>query len=415
MASPIVTLNGLRCVSARFVFPLTGVWFADLDIDPDALASSVPTSGPATVSIGTTPAQALVGVVDPLAAGSFGPVLRVRVLGGAGGWQKGVPAQHFHSDGGLTTEIIYSTTGALVQELVTVVEPTLLGPDYVRTAGPASRIFEDEAWYVDPLTATTFVGPRPPAIPDVSLQVLTWDPLTKSAEVACDALILPGTPLVDTRIGESPVIVADVEQTFDASGSRATCWTSPALMPASRLRVALQTMIRELGKRAILEVKLYRFVEVAGSPTMMALQAVDRDPLTGAAAPWPDLIPVTQWTGFPGATATLPPALEVLVALVDGAPVVLGYSTLELPLTSTVDASVSLEIGPTAPTVSIGSPAAALPVAQAAPLAALVASACIAAVGGATPGDGGAAAFAAFASAMAAGVAAFTTKIAKAA
>ena len=355
MPSPVVTLAGLRCVSARFVLPYTGVWFADLDVDPE-LVAAVPPAGPVPIVIESTPPVTLLGMIDPLGSGSFGATARVRVIGGRGGWQKSVPAQHFPSPG--TTQAVYAATAALVGEACVVAVPSPVPENYVRLAGPASNILRDEAsWWVDPTTGTTFVAPRPPLPQDPSLELMVWDAGGQVAEVRSDTLVVPGTIIVDTRIGGAQAMVRDVEQVFDASGSRAVCMCSSNSV--SRLLVSLQTLIREHCKTGFLKIARYRFVSDVTDATHTALQAVDRDPLTGLAAPYPDLLPLTMWTGVAGIIADLPPSLEVLVGFIDGdpqQPMVLGYSTLAPPVKLTIDAAAELVIGVLAPLIQIGGP-----------------------------------------------------------
>lgn len=372
MSAPVVTVDELRCVAARFVFPYVGVWFADLDLDPDVV-SSVPPQGPATIVIGAAPPVTLLGFIDPLGSGSFGATARMRVVGGVAGWQRQVPAQHFPSPG--TTQTVYAATGALVGEKVVVAIPSSVPENYVRLAGFASDVLRDEpSWWVDPVTGVTTVGPRPPLPPDVSLELMTWDAGAQVAIARCDTLVLPGTIIVDPRIGGGKAIVRDVEQRFDANGSTAECMCSTNSV--SRLLVSLATLIEKRCKTGLLKIARYRFVQDAGGPTSVGLQAVDRDALTGAASPYPDLLPLTTWTGVAGIIADLPPSLEVLVGFVDGdpqQPVVVGYSTLAPPVKMTVDATVQLVLGQLAQVVQIGGNAlsitiggpAALPVARA--------------------------------------------------
>ena len=357
-----ITINGLRATSVRIFQPYRGVPFVDVDVDPDVVQSVV-TTGPAVIVIGAPPGPVttITGVIDPLGSGTFVASARLRVLCGKGGWSKTVPAQHFHDPAGVLSTLVYNATAALVLETVADLLPSLLGPDYVRSAGPASRVFGDALWWVDPVSGLTSVGPRPPAVPDVSLEILSWDPLTQVATLTCDALVSPGTPLVDTRIGGTPVFVRDVDQVFDASGSRATAYVSPTAV--SRLQSALTRAVRELGQSQLVKIRRYRFV--LGAASALALQAVDRD-ITGSASPFPDLITIPEWTGMAGITAQLPPSLEVLVGFVDGdpaQPVVLGYSTLAKPVQLAIDASAAVNIGATAPVTTIG--AAPQPVAMA--------------------------------------------------
>lgn len=346
----MILLNGLRVVSVRAVVPWRGVPFFDCDVDPDDVSAS-PTTGPATLAIGTPPSLTVVGSVDPRCSGAFVAQAKARVIPANGGWDDMVPAQHFNLVGGLTSTLVYQATATLVGEVVTDLSPVSFGDNFVRTSGPASRIFGDRDWWVDPSTSTTFVGARPAATPDPSLIVLGWDPSSKVVEVACDTLVVPGTVIVDSRIPDSPITVRDVEQVFDATGSRARCWTSAS--PVTRLVGVIRDMVRELGQFELN--RIYRYRYVSGDASHLALQGVLRDSTTGNAAPVPDIIPLPEWTGVAGATTLLPPSLEVLVGFADDAtqPVVLGFSTLAIPLTATYDASAEVNVGPSAPLVNL--------------------------------------------------------------
>lgn len=366
-----ITLNGLRVVSMRVVNPWRGVPFIDVDLDPD-IAATAPSSGPAVIVVGappSTPIITLLGVIDPLAAGVFVATARVRVLAGKGGWSKTVPAQHFNDPAGaLTSTVVRNATAALVLEQVVDAVPTLYGTDYARSNGRASRVLDGVDWWVDLVTGVTTVAPvRPPVPPDLSLEILSFDPLTQVAELTCDTLIVPGTILADPfRLGPVPLIVRSVEQHFDASGShaKASCSTNTV----DRLQAALRTMVAEFGELAGVRTYRYRFVSQGETPALAVLQAVDRDPLTGLPATMPDLIPCPEWTGVAGCSSLLPDALEVLVQFVGNDPTsprVIGYSTLTLPLQVTVDATVAVNIGTTAPSTIIGDPVAATPLARA--------------------------------------------------
>lgn len=352
------TVNGLRALTVRLVMPYQGVWLADIDLDPDVV-QAVPPAGPAVITIGAPPVATLAGTIDPLFSGSFVASAKLRVLGGGGGWSRPVPSQDFANPAGVLSPVVIPATGALVGEVVTVLVPKLLATaKYERSAGPARRVLDDSPWWVDPTTGVTFVGgPRPPAVPDPSLEVISWDPDTKVAELTCDALVLPGTPIVSTKIGESPVIVRDVEQVFQGSGSRVTAWCSTGAV--SRLQVALTSMVRELARTAYLKVYPYTVVGPAAGDTTgqkWLLQAVGRDPLTQAATPMPDQVPCTAYAGTSGASAKLTPGIQVLVHFVNGNPadpVMLGCSMLVLPSELTLDAIAAVHVGKTALAVDL--------------------------------------------------------------
>lgn len=349
-----VAVNGLRVLTARFVFTYGGPWFCDLDVDPD-LAATMPTSGPASIVVGAAPGPVakVLGTIDPLASGTFASAIgRMRVVGGALGWSKLTTAQHFNANP-LTTTNVYQATAALVGETVNDLAPALLPQNYVRAAGPASRCFGDVPWWVDPATGVTFAGLRPPAVPDPSLALLNWDPLAQRAELVCDTLVFPATPLADTRIGNSPVTIADVEQTFDASGSRVVAWCTPNAV--SRLQGALKTLVTELAKTQFSRPYRLRVAVPGADANHWGLQAVDRGP-TGAPSPLPDLVPGEVWPGMSGDSAELLPSSEVLCDFEDGDPSrprVRGFQPGTLPIIRTVDGSFAVKIGPSAAGVQL--------------------------------------------------------------
>src|ERR1043166_7068692 len=115
----MITLNGLRVVSLRIVTPWRGVPIVDADLDPDIVATAPNAAIPAVIVIDSPPPPiTITGVVDPLAAGTFVAGAKARVICGAGGWSKDVPAQHFSNPGGLLSTAVYAATGAVVLEKV---------------------------------------------------------------------------------------------------------------------------------------------------------------------------------------------------------------------------------------------------------------------------------------------------------
>lgn len=334
------TLNGQRVTSVRIEHPYRGAWFADVRVDTGTIGT-VGTSGPATLTVGDT--VVMVGKIDPRSSGTFGPTASVRVVGGLG-WDKTVQALHFHNDNGVSSTMVYAATASPIGEVIVDAAPVVLGLDYVRSAGAASRVFGDRIWWVD-VSGVTHTGERLPATLD-KLAVLTgWDPVSQRAELACESLVIPGTILTDSRIGAS-VIVRDVVQTFDDHGSHitATC----CLAPVSRLAAALKSAVREFSGAQYLKVYKYRYALTQDGG--MALQAVHRN------AGLPDLIPVTGWTGVSGMTAGLALSTEVLVSFIEGdpsQPIVVGYSAIPTPISVKIDASATVDIGASAPIVTI--------------------------------------------------------------
>src|SRR5262249_42651652 len=93
MSDAYLTLNGERVNRGRLRVPFVGRWWVDLSLN----TGTVP-SGAATVTIGSL---TLVGTIAPAFAGAFVDRAHVRVIAGAGGWSKSVPARDYHNDAGV--------------------------------------------------------------------------------------------------------------------------------------------------------------------------------------------------------------------------------------------------------------------------------------------------------------------------
>ena len=343
MSAP--TLNGIRALSVKLLIPWRGAWIADVQLDPDDVMTA-PSSGPATLLVaGST----LTGTIDPRGAGSFGGMASVRVVAGAGGWDKPVPPQHYHLDNGVSTTSVYTGAASLVGETIVESAPSLLGVDVMRSAGPASRVFQDSDWYVD-FGGLTQVGSRPAAVADASMQLMTWDAVQQRAELVSDVLVLPGTALSDVRLNGVTPTIRDVEQTYDRDGSRVVAWC--AVTPVGRLLGALTNMVRELGRTATLKVYQYR-IALEGSDGRLQLQAVS--PTAGM----PSTLPLSVWPGMQGDSGTYQLGGLVLVHFVEGPggappqPVVLGFDPTAKPIKRVLDASAEVDVGPSAVLVAI--------------------------------------------------------------
>lgn len=210
----MIALDGFRVTNLRISMPWIGAWSADAEVDlgdRDTLPA-----GKATLEVNGT---MLACSVDAAQSGTFAGKGKVRVVAGAGGWEKVVPSSHYHNDAGVPTTSVFGTTAAVVGERVVETEAGRFGIDFTRDQNAASRIFAGLTWFVD-ATGTTIVGPRAvaPAAPDV--RVLDWDAREKIATLGADGLVLPGTILTDSRFGTTKV--RDVEQTWGDAGARVT-------------------------------------------------------------------------------------------------------------------------------------------------------------------------------------------------
>ncbi len=334
------TLNGLRAIAVRLSIPWRGMWSAEVTLDLDDVAL-IPTVGPALISVG---GMVLRGTVDPRGSGSFLNRASVRVIAGSGGWDKEVPAQHFaNPGGGLLSSLVYAATAPLVLEPPPLDPlPKLLGKHFARTKGPASAIFQDRQWYVDPITGVVSVSDWLPLPQDPLWTIVDFDINQKRLSIISDNVILPGTLIADTRLGAKVLIARDVEQIFDANGSHAEVWVCDK--PISRLQDALKSMVRSMGNTTYLKTYLYRFVLPVGGE--LALQGITE----GA----PDLNPIAQWTGLSGISASLlgnaalAPATEIVVGFTGGDPTqpfLCAFSPLAKPLALTLDAVGPINFG----------------------------------------------------------------------
>lgn len=314
-----IELNGvIPCTSAHLFMPAIGCWVADLEVDFDVVPP-----GPSVLTIGLS---TLAGKIDPRGTGSVGPTGHARLVGGLG-WSQRVQALHIHNDAGVLLSAVLQATAAEVLEVVVAPIPKVLGVDFVRSAGPASRVLSGFEWHVDP-SGVTMVGPRAPIPAGPNIEILNWDPEQKIADLACTELVLPGTVLTDPRFGVA--VVCDVEQTFTAeSGARAKAWCQLAdeaaaaaadalVKPVGLGGLKLVRMIAGLAKEAVglpyLRRHEYRVVLV-GPDGRLVLQAVD---LFGD---MPLFLPLVEvWPGIAGASCKPLPGSIVTVVFTAGDP-----------------------------------------------------------------------------------------------
>ena len=325
MTDLAMSLGSLHVAHARLFLPWRGRWLADVDVDLGT--SGTAPSGAQKLTIGSA---TLSGTVDPDRSGFFAQKASLRLLGGGGGWQKDVPARHYHNDAGVKSSNVLSTTASDVGETIVDAAPSVFGIDFVRPAGAASQVLELLEWRVD-LDGTTRTGTRTTPTTPASLQVLEWDGDRQRADFACDEIVLPGTQVTDTRFGT--ITLRDVEQTFGDDGARGTAWCGTAA--ASRLVGALTAVVRQRGHVAFLAAYRYRVLS-QGSDGRLTLQAVER--LRGL----PDMIPLSVWPGMAGLSATYTPGTEVLVEFIagdPGRPVVTGFQSGASPQVLTLDAT----------------------------------------------------------------------------
>lgn len=355
-----LNVNGVPAASMTWCAGWSGVWAAQVEIHHGE------TSPTGRVAITTAEGIALSGTVDPKHSGSFGEKRHLRVIAGGNGWSKTVRAQHFHSDVGLTMQVLASATAAEAGEVVTVLAPMVVGLDFARRNAPASQIFTDAGvdWWVG-LDGVTRVGARVPVVQPPSLEVLDWDPEAATVRFTASVLVEPGTVIVDDRFGRR--IVREVEATVSNGAVTGTLWVveaSPTAGTVSELTQSFAELAREATRIATARVYEYRVIAMAGS--RVELQAVSK------ADGVPDILPASVWGGISGYRAELRPASRVLVGFIAGdprRPYVAAYEPPEAdgwrPVKLELDAVASVEIGESAAVTNIGGPTATGVVTQA--------------------------------------------------
>lgn len=189
------SLNGRRIVSGRITIPYYGIWVADI-----LLALSDGITSPATVTIGDL---SLVGSI--YRAASFTGTRSVRLIGGAGGWRKTLPAQFYQSTGGVRLSMVLGDAAAAVGETVKIATDTSLGTAWTREGGyPAERLLRFLAgptWWMDN-AGVTQVGPRTGGAIGSSFQVINWSGGKGSFEIATETLgdWMPGRTFTSVNV-----------------------------------------------------------------------------------------------------------------------------------------------------------------------------------------------------------------------
>ena len=334
-----MTVNGSRAVSVVLTTLWRGAWWAEVDLDPDD-ATNAPTGLVALAMAGTT----LAGTVDPRLSGRFVAANRLRIVAGAGGWDKPVSRQDYHNDGGVLSTQVYQAAASLVGETVVDQAPVRFAADFERPGGAAATVFGDRSWYVD-TAGKTQVGTWPEVAPDASLEILEYFPDRQELIVSCDALVLPGTTFTDSRF-DGTLIARDVEQTFTSGdGPRARVWCSA--VPATRLMSAMTNLIRSVSGWQWNRSYRYRVIS-QGVDGRVTLQAVNK------ALGMPDLELKTIWPGTQGDSATVQLSSTCDVRFQEGGlPIVSNWDPGGKPTKRTIDASAEVDVGPSAAAVNL--------------------------------------------------------------
>lgn len=313
MTTPYATINGEPTSLVEVHVAATGPWWADVDC---VEAPDLPATGLVSLRVG---ALTLAGAVDPDAAGTFGMQRRVRVIGGAGGWGRLLPAKAYHSDAGVSALLVAQDAAREAGEtIVGFASPSArVGVDYVRQAGPASRALEDVTggaeWWVN-YDGTTTVGTRPTApAARGAYELVDYDPRHRVALLAVDDLSLVGIGSVLSDRFDVPATVRELVITVTPDSSRVRVWTGESRI--SRMAGIFRALVDRATDSRLHGLWRYRVVRMSGGELTdgrVELQAISR------AAGLPDVLPVSCIPGVPGIWASLTPGSEVAVQFLEG-------------------------------------------------------------------------------------------------
>lgn len=154
MPDQYATLNGERVVAASVTIPYYGIWAGDI-----MLSETIEITSPCTLVLGN-----LTVVGSVVRTNTFSGTRSLRLVGGAGGWRKVVPAQAYQNPTGIKLSTLMNDVASLVGEKVNIPKASdvLVGPDFVRENARAQRILRQlvgELWWMD-LTGTTQITAR---------------------------------------------------------------------------------------------------------------------------------------------------------------------------------------------------------------------------------------------------------------
>lgn len=127
------SVNGVTITAGQITMPVGGAWWATLVLD-----SPGEFIGAATITMGN---MTLVGTFAE--GGAYAGASAVRVVGGAGGWNRDIGARAYHSAAGVPlSTVVTDAATAAGETLVPDYAEEVLGVDYVRAAGPARRVLD---------------------------------------------------------------------------------------------------------------------------------------------------------------------------------------------------------------------------------------------------------------------------------
>ncbi len=328
-------LNGNKVTDARVTIPAWGASYADVTLDGE-----ISLSGPVTLQIADLSLSCTVLAGGPAKGRSF-----FRLVAGAGGWGKELPARSYANDAGVKLATVLNDAAGEVGEIfdqTTIDQSARLGPYFTRPADQACRLLEQlspGAWYVRE-DGKTCLGQRPAGTLAATATATSQVDLAKgTVTIASDTIasVLPGVVV-------SGLTAVDVEHEITSKGGlRTTIWAQQGAGMSRRLAAwrALDEQLDPL--RAFRGFYEYRVVTLNGN--RLNLQPVRVS--TGM----PNLQNVVMRPGVAGCNPTTMLGSRVVVGFVNAdptRPVVLAFEDPDGPGFSPTGLAIS--VGGQAPT-----------------------------------------------------------------
>lgn len=300
------TLNGCAVAVCSVLLPRIGVWTADVDVD----AAEVP-AGPATLVLAGR--LTLSGTVTR--GGSEAERWRGRIVGGAGGLERVVPAV---AQQGGTFGLSLADVAARAGEQLSVGMDDLSGttPIWHRIAAPAAHAVADVAraagcaWRVLP-DGTVWMGQETWPLVSPAVDVIDWRPDLGRLELAGDVLgILPGQTL--RARSDLTVRVGCVEHRATGDALRTVVLVEPDARERGRLVDAVARVVAALTRRLDYQ-SLYPATVVAQDGDGTLHLTPDDPRVPGCRG-----VPIRH--GLPGVRVKVPTGARVLLTYEGGDP-----------------------------------------------------------------------------------------------
>lgn len=294
----LATLEGVTVTRANVQVPAWGLWWAGVDLDDDRTLSGRVTLQLADVSLSGT----------IVSGGTHNGRAYYRIVGGAGGWGREVPAKSYNDDAGVRVSTLLTDLARAAGEQVTDIPSTRVGPHFARSKAGAYLTLNGLAprnWHVD-FAGVTRIGLRPTAAFAGSEPRTRVDPAGSIVEIAAEriASLVPGV----TIDGSQPA--TDVEYELDSTRLTVRVYAGRTLARRlaayAKLLEGLDPWRRYRG--------VFEFRVVTQSGHRLNLQPVR------VASEMPDLANVPVRPGASGLRATVALGERVLVSFIDGDP-----------------------------------------------------------------------------------------------